>query len=123
MTSPIGTKQQGNILIFSVEGELSSFLLDTLKHEIVRKVREEKITRIIVNLDKVDYLMSKDLGAFVQIFRFLVSEVDSGIGTEAVLAFCCVDEFVDEVFKMTKLDTVFKVYATENDAVEALSCN
>jgi len=123
MTSPIGTKQLGNLLIFSVEGELSSFLLDTLKHEIVQKVREEKITRIIVNLDKVDYLMSKDLGAFVQIFRFLISEVDSGNGTEAVLAFCCVDEFVDEVFKMTKLDTVFKVYATENDAVEALSRN
>ena len=121
MTSPIGTKQLGNVLIFSLEGELSSFLLDTMKHEIVRKVREEKITRIIVNLDKVDYLMSKDLGAFVQIFRFLVSEVDSGIGTEAVLAFCCVNEFVEEVFKMTKLDTVFKVYATENDAIEALS--
>ncbi len=122
MKHPIDSEQRENLLVFRLSGELNSYNLDALKHELSKKVREAKIYRVLINLAQVEYVTSKDLGVFVQVFHFLQKErKENEVFDEPVLAFCNLEPFVQDVMAMTRLETIFRVFDTEEEAIEALS--
>jgi len=117
MTPQINSSTRDDLLIVKLEAELSSYILDALKREIVERAKEGEIRNVLINLENVEYIASKDLGVFVQIFRFLIEQVDH----DSMVAFCCISKLVKNIFVMTKLDTIFKLYETEEEAIAALS--
>jgi anti-anti-sigma factor len=111
-----------NLFVCRISGEMTSYLLDALKHDLALKVKEEKIYRVLLNLEKVEYISSRDLGVFVQIFHFLESHSKRHKPeTDAVLAFSNLSTFVKGIMELTRLQQIFTIYNTEEDAIEKLS--
>jgi len=122
MKPPVEFQEFQNLLVFRLSGELNSYLLDNLKTDLSARADKLKTYRVLVNLNDVEYVTSKDLGVFVQIYHFLEKGVkENNIKGEPILAFCSLSEFVQEVMELTRLETIFRIYDTEKEAIDALT--
>lgn len=122
MNPPLEAENLEDLLICRLRGELTSSLLEQLKKELADRVRKTKTFRILLNLKEIEYITSRDLGAFVQVYRFMDKERrELGLEDEPLLALSDLNPFVEDVIEMTKLETVFRIYETEAEAVAALS--
>ena len=69
--------------------------------------------RIVLNLSEVDFIDSSGLGAIISGFK--------RIGDDGRLVICTVKESVMSLFRLTRMNRVFDIYGSENEALEALS--
>jgi anti-anti-sigma factor len=119
---PLEAERVDNILICRLSGDLTSVVLNRLKVEVARQAKEKQTYRVVLNLHEVDYISSKDLGVFVQLYRFLESEkTQAKSDAPAVLAFCSLNAFVQDIIELTKLESIFPIFVTEEDAVATLN--
>ncbi|MEP2530260.1 STAS domain-containing protein [Shimia sp.] len=76
------------------------------------RMREETETasgRVVLNLSRVDFIDSSGLGAIVAAMKQL--------GASHRLDLSCLNENVDKVFRLTRMDTVFQIHQTLEDAL------
>lgn len=76
------------------------------------KMREETENvddRVILNLSHVDFIDSSGLGAIVAAMKQL--------GTDRRMDLSCLNENVDRVFRLTRMDSVFHIHETLGDAL------
>lgn len=69
--------------------------------------------RIVLNLSKVDFMDSSGLGAVI-----------SGLkktGDEGNIVICGVKETVMSLFRLTRMDRVFDIFPSEEEALKSLS--
>ena len=119
---PLEAERVNDVLICRLSGDLSSVVLNRLKVEVARQVKEKQTFRVVLNLHDVDYISSKDLGVFVQLYRFLEAEKNQVKSDEtAVLAFCSLNAFVQDVIELTKLGSIFPIFINEEEAIATLS--
>ncbi|MDX9786923.1 MAG: STAS domain-containing protein [Desulfobacterales bacterium] len=69
--------------------------------------------RIILNLSEVDFIDSSGLGAIISGLK--------KIGNEGNLVICGVKETVMSLFRLTRMNRVFDIFPSEEEAVSALS--
>ncbi len=69
--------------------------------------------RIVLDLSEVDFIDSSGLGAIVSSLKTL--------GNDGDLVICGIRETVMGLFKITRMNRVFQIFATESEAIEALS--
>jgi anti-sigma B factor antagonist len=69
--------------------------------------------RIVLDLSEVDFIDSSGLGAIVSSLKTLGSDGD--------LVICGIRETVMGLFKITRMNRVFQIFANESEAIEALS--
>jgi anti-sigma B factor antagonist len=69
--------------------------------------------RIVLNLGEVDFIDSSGLGAIVSGLK--------KIGTNGNLVICAVRETVMSLFRLTRMNRVFEIFPTEDEAVRAFS--
>jgi anti-sigma B factor antagonist len=69
--------------------------------------------RLVLNISQIEFIDSSGLGAIVSIVRQL--------GANGVLVICGARDTVLTMFKLTRLDKVFEMFADEREAVAALS--
>ncbi len=67
---------------------------------------------ILVNFTKVEYLSSAALGKLISLHKRVLS-------AKGKLALCCIAPSIFEVFEITGLKKVFKVFDTEQEALES----
>jgi len=84
-----------------------------MMHQLVDVMRR---TKIILNLGEVDYLASLAIARIVLFNR----KVESVGGT---LALCLIGERVRNVLRITHIDDLLKIYASEADALAAITAN
>ena len=105
----INEKQKSEVHIFELTGELdfhtSPHLRDRL-HEVVSK----KIPKIVVNLKKVSYIDSSGLATFVEAFQKIKRYNGKLILAELAPS-------VRSVFEIAKLDSVFLLAGSEDEAL------
>ena len=116
-----------NLIVMRVSGELSTYLLDELRRKLEAAVAESGIYRVLINMKRIDYVTSKDLGVMVQIHRFLANELEkhaaesqSENAGESILALSDLAQFIMDIMKTTRLETVFRIYPTEEEAIRDL---
>jgi len=119
MIAPLEFYKLEDVLVVRLAGDLTTFLLDRVKNELVTEVRKGRTYRVLIDLDGVDYITSKDIGLFVQVYHFLENEGKEK-GAKPVLAFSSLKPFVKDVMQATRLVTVFKIYPTEEEALNDL---
>jgi anti-sigma B factor antagonist len=66
--------------------------------------------RIVLNFENVKFLSSAPIGVLV----LLKKKVEAVGGT---VRFCCVDPDILDVFRITSIDSLFEIYASEADAI------
>ncbi|MCL2330433.1 MAG: STAS domain-containing protein [Phycisphaerae bacterium] len=94
--------------IVSLTGTLDSHHVAEV-HEVLVGLCEQKPSRLIVNLSAVDYMDSSGIGTLVEVLR----RTKAYNGT---LVLCGLNEGVRDVFEMTRLDKVFRICSTEDEA-------
>ena len=92
-----------------VLGEESSALRDKVKGLLAGGNK-----KIVLNVDKVDYIDSAGVGTLVAVYHAAKSH-------GASLALCHLRSHFEGMLKITKLLTVFDTYKTEADAVRSLA--
>lgn len=122
MTKLIEKEKIDSLLVVRLKSDLSSNSLDLLKSEVVSEIKKSGYCRLLVNLSEVDYITSGDIGVFVQLYHYLdAASGESGSSEPVVFGLSNLDSFVLDIIHMTRLDTVFKIYKTEEEAIKDLT--
>jgi anti-anti-sigma factor len=111
MTLRVQTQISGDVFILQCEGRIvfgdeGASLRERVGNMLIGT------PRIVVNLEKVDHIDSGGLGILVGLF---ISARNRG----GELKLVSPDKHVNDVLQRTNLDTVFKVYANDEEAVAA----
>ena len=108
----ISTREKGKVLIFDIQGELDAKTANSLKDKMNKKITECKLPLILINLTDVPYMDSAGLGV-------LVSGKKNAGRLEGDLRVYGLQEEVNSIFELTRLDKVFKIFDDEMAAVSS----
>ena len=106
-------RQEGNVLIV----RLFNNRLDAKDADDFKKMMSDYMAEgrrdFVLDMSTVDFVDSSGLGALVSVLKSL--------GENGRLAVCGVREPVERMFKLTRMNKVFNIFAAEADAVAALA--
>jgi len=102
------TKQQ-DVIICNIDGDVDIDSSPELR-KTFNELIADKAKKIVLNLAKVSYIDSSGLATFVEFLKLA-----KGYGGDIRLA--NLTEKVKGLFEITKLDRIFKVYSTPEEAV------
>lgn len=98
------------IVIRLNEKRLDALIADTFK-KIIGNIVENN-NYIILNLKNVNFVDSSGLGSLVSILK--------KIGKNGDLLICNVNSNILSMFKLTRMDRIFKIFENEEDAIKSL---
>jgi anti-anti-sigma factor len=105
----ISTRESGEVKIVNLNGNLDTNTApDTETH--LKSLMQEGTTKILINLEKLDYISSAGLRVFLATAKQL-----KGSGGE--LRLCSLNETVLEIFDMSGFSTILNVNTQESDAL------
>ena len=106
-------KEEGGVIILSLDGRLDLASGTALKEEIKSHFSKDK-TSIHLNLKGVEFINSSGLGSLVSIMK--ETRLKKGRLTLSNLA-----SYVQEIFDITQLSHIFEIFATEEEALNSYS--
>ena len=106
--------QQATVVRFKRRTILEPAAIRAIGDSLLRLAAAEGRRTILINFSGVESLTSAMLGEFAVLQRALS---DSG----GRLAFCCVEPFLMQVFKVVKIPERIVIHADETTALQALS--
>ncbi|MBW1972373.1 MAG: STAS domain-containing protein [Deltaproteobacteria bacterium] len=90
---------------------LDAIVAVSFKDKITEFINQGK-KLILLNLNDVNFIDSSGLGAIVTILKRL--------GRDGKLYLCYVSEPVENMFKLTRMDKIFKIFDTEEQAIQSV---
>lgn len=109
----LGFRKYKEIFIIDVKGDMDLYNAQELK-EAVNKILAKRVSKIVINLEEVDYIDSSGIGALIHVFG---ETKKAGIR----LKFSHVHGSVAKVIKLTKLMNYFPITDDLKTALHQLS--
>jgi anti-sigma B factor antagonist len=106
----VETKQERQAAIIRAKGDIDLYTSPKLREAILEGVKKQ-LSPIVVNLTQVTYMDSSGVATLIEAFQ--LSKAYGG-----VVRLVGVNERVSEVFKLVRLQQVFKTCQTETEAIE-----
>ena len=102
------TRAEGVVTIASFEENriLDELLIQNLGDELVGLTQDDKVKNLVLNFQKVEFMSSAMIGKLVLVNK------KCGASNKP-LRFCCINDNLMEVFKLTNLDRVFQIDGNE----------
>ena len=110
MELDVKLERDGAMCVISLSGEVDVYTSPSFKDRLVSAI-DEGCTRIVVDLEGVDFIDSSGLGVLVSGLR-RVKENDGSI------RLICTREPILKVFRITGLDRVFPIFGSLDEARE-----
>jgi anti-sigma B factor antagonist len=107
------TESYDSVDVLRIAGRIDLVTSNTLKDTIREHLHRQR-NNLVLNLEQVDFINSSGLGSLVSILKDV--RVANGNLVLSNLA-----PYVQEIFEITQLSNVFESFATEQEAVDALS--
>lgn len=105
----INSEQRGNLLVVVPQGNrLEAATATQFKSTMVDFINKGA-NRIILDLSQVNFVDSSGLGSIVSILKTL--------GEDGELVLCGINQTVMSLFKLTRLDRIFRIFPTADEAV------
>jgi len=109
-----GIVEKSGVVVLTIEGKMvggpdAASLAETL-HGLIEKGQKS----FVVNMEKVDWMNSSGLG-------ILIGSLNTVRNHSGDFRLCCLGEKPRELLEITKLDSVFSTYSTEEDAIASFS--
>lgn len=104
----LGTREIAGTTVVDVAGEIDVYTSPKLREKLVSLVNGGTL-RLVVNLEKVDFIDSTGLGVLVGVLKRLRARDGS-------LDLVCRQDGLLRVFTITGLENVFTIHATVDDA-------
>ena len=95
-------------MIEVLENSVDASIAVDIKESICDEIDQGRFD-VVLDLSRVDFIDSSGMGAIVGAFKHM--------GTRGTFAVACVTKSVSQVFRMTRMDKVFDVYPTLDEAV------
>lgn len=108
----LSSKLEGPFKVVSVEETRIDAAVAIEFKNAMRQETEDGIGTIVLNLTSVNFIDSSGLGAIVAIMK--------NLGSNRKLALAGLTPPVDKVFKLTRMDSVFAIYPTLDEARDAI---
>lgn len=108
--------EKATVIRFKRRTILDNTTIQTIGEHLLRLAGEPEQRDFVLNFTGVESLTSAMLGKFAALHRLLT---ESG----GRLAFCCVDPFLMEVFKIVQIPERIPIHANEAAALQALSAS
>lgn len=105
------TVRQGDILKITVLAERIDAACAVQFKDCIRELCGQEPARVVLDLQRVDFLDSSGLGAVVAAMKFL--------GKERQLELAGLSDKVSRVFRLTKMDSVFTIHPSADAAMNA----
>jgi len=80
--------------------------------ELTKMAESSGVSKMLINMENVRYLSSAMLGKLIALHKTLRTN-------KATLKLCSIGPAIFEVFEITRLDKVFDIYKSEDEALEA----
>ena len=107
----INTRINGEVAIIDLQGRLDLTSANQLK-DASRQYFQKDNCKLILNMDKVDFINSSGLGALVSILK----EVRNHKGE---LKISNLADYVREIFDITQLSSIFDICEDESHAIKS----
>lgn len=109
----ISTRQFENASIVDVSGDITLYNTPEVRKILLDLLKEKRVKRVIVNLEKVKYIDSAGVASLVEGLK-LARDLKSGFALYGL------SRTTREVLELTRLLKVFEVYDTEESALSAI---
>jgi anti-sigma B factor antagonist len=107
----IQKRLEGDVAVLSLEGRLDLTSASSLK-EASKEVLTGSSKKVVLNMDKVDFINSSGLGALVSILK----EVRNSQGSMRLTNLA---PYVKEIFDITQLTNIFEIFPDEKQAISS----
>jgi anti-sigma B factor antagonist len=102
------------VVNFKVKRILDEPTIQAIADQLFSLVEDENRRKLLLNFEGVEYMSSAALGKLINLHKKLT-------GLKGKLAMCTVIPQIMEVFTITKLDKIFKIFPTEEVALETFN--
>jgi anti-sigma B factor antagonist len=92
---------------------INSKVVLEVREPLYQLVENEGHRRIVLNFENVNFLSSAPIGVLI----YLKKKVEAVGGK---LRFCCVEPDILAIFRITSVDHLFEIHASEADAIASL---
>jgi anti-sigma B factor antagonist len=106
----ISTRQVDNTFIVDVTGDITLYNTPEVRKTLLDLLKEKRVKRVIVNLEKVKYIDSAGVASLVEGLK-LSRDLKSGF------ALFGLSKTTREVLELTRLLKVFEIHDTEAEAL------
>lgn len=90
---------------------LDQLAIDKIKTDILNMVAEAGVPKFIISFENVKYISSAVLGMLMTVNKHVM-------GKQGELRLSAIDKSLMEVFKLTRLDKILKIFNTTDDALK-----
>lgn len=108
----VATRQVGNAAVLDVSGRITLGEGNVILREIVRDLADKGQKRVVLNLDKVQYIDSSGVGELVKTHTTLRNQGGQ-------LKLCNLNKRVSDLLQVTRLSAVFDIHKDEASAVDS----
>ena len=108
----IGERLSGKVMVLDVHGHMTLTEAESSLFHCANRLADQGHPHVVLNLGHVSYIDSVGIGEIVRTFLHLVQR-------GGMLTVCSVSPRTREVLEATHLDTVIRMFDTEQDAVAA----
>jgi anti-sigma B factor antagonist len=98
------------ITVFDISGDIDLATSPELRKALLRELRDLKIPRVVLNLERVRYIDSSGVASLVEALR-----ASRDVGSRLVLF--GVNRTIREVLQLSKLLKLFEIYENEEQSV------
>ena len=109
----ISTREEGDVTIITVNGNLLGDSSNRLMNELMKCVSNKK-RKLLINLSGTSQMDSYSIGVLAS----TGSELEKIGGT---LKFAELQPFIENIFEMMRMKSIFEIYDTESEALESFS--
>ena len=107
-------KKKENVVIIYLKGRLDVHHSADIEEELDRLIPMEPASHFIINMQDVEYISSSGL-------RIIVITMKTLKANNRKMLLCCINESVRKVFEVVQLTDIFKIYGSEQKALEYLN--
>lgn len=106
------TEIENGIAVLTVKaGRLDASIAPDLK-KAVTEIIESGVSRIMLNLEAVEFMDSSGLGAVIASFKLT--------GQKGEFVICNMNEAVTEIFTLTHMDRLFEIYSNADEGLQKM---
>jgi anti-sigma B factor antagonist/stage II sporulation protein AA (anti-sigma F factor antagonist) len=106
----IRSERKGDVLLLHLQGRLDVLSSQSTEKQVVSLIRKGE-SNVLLDFTEVNYLSSAGMRMLLSIFKCVKD-------ASGKLAVCSVDDGVMDVLKLSGLDDVLEVYATQDEALQ-----
>jgi len=108
-------EKNGEILMITIKGRLDAATAN-VADSAIKKLMEEDCTRVLFNLNDLEYLSSGGLRVILGVAKEIKRK-------EGKLALCALHEFVKEIFEVSGFDSLIPIEDTVDSGIKLLDAN